>query len=152
MKYFAIALLVLFTTACDVASPTGASSVQYTDSKYFRIFPQNGLTLSADIVAYADTTWEETARCLDFDPNKLGGVNLWVYPQEDLSKECGQPANGCTSYSRMRITADYQKFDQGWRHEFVHLYLYRTGGNQDHVTGDALNEHPWKCQFYWHAQ
>lgn len=144
----AISILVLLT-ACEAKLPTMASDVpnhQRQNTKFFRIYGNSAdVQVTPEHASFADKAWMETARCAGIDPRIVSGFSLRLW--DGLVPCNGEAAGGCY-YSRVRIDvpADFVGFDQGWRHEFLHLALDKRDGDSD----DDHSEPEWQtCQYYW---
>jgi len=156
MRKLLLTITIVLMVGCD-ALPTGSSDVERIDSEFFSIRNAKGanFVLTHNYATEADKRLREVAACVGIDLSVVIDRNvkirLWGMHQT-------LPGGGGGHFDENTMTLDlyedYNMYDQGWRHEMIHMLLYIIG-DEDYADCPAtkeqgrLNSKPWVCQFSW---
>ena len=157
MKKILISLGAILLAGCDAlpTGPTDVSSPSQIISDYFVLRKGSaGFELAQDHADAADQKWKEVAACLGADPSIAKGhiIRLWA---EGQKLPCG--GGGCFGGETLDLFEAYTTWDQGWRHEMIHMALKKSPKlfpdedyrNCPSTDSPRINQKPWSCQFSW---
>jgi hypothetical protein len=155
---FLLAMAANFLVGCNMnpAAPSEvSSSPTRISSEFFTLVKGSaGFDLGQDHADAADQKWRQVAACLGADSSIAKGyvIRLWAV---DKKLPCG--GGGCISGSTLDLYEAYTTWDQGWRHEFIHMALKEAPElfpeedwrNCPATADPRIQQKPWSCQFDW---